>query len=179
MVELDSCGWIQEPRMWLGMKIGCRYVHEGCGETRRWCFVSGHLDAGDLCSNGCMEDMGRQDDDVLSPISRIQVIMMQICAWRMWGDKTMVFCLRTSGCRRFVFKWMHGGYGETGWWCLVSNIQDTSNKDADMCMEDVGRQDDGVLAPDNWMQDIYVQMDAWRIWGDRMMMSCLQYPGYK
>ena len=48
-----------------------------------------------------------------------------------------------------------------------------------MCMEDVGRQDDGVLAPDIWMQDIYVQMDAWRIWGDRMMMSCLQYPGYK
>ena len=142
-----------KPRMWLGMKIGCRYVHEGCGETRRWCFGSGHLDAGYLCSNGCMEDMGRQDDDVLSPISRIQVIRMQICAWRMWGDKTMVFWLRTSGCRIFMFKWMHGGYGETGWWCLVSNIQDTSNIVRVYlyyvqieCTQDMGRRYEGSIS---------------------------------
>ena len=90
----------------------CAYKDVGRQDDGVLC--SGHLDAGYLCSNGCMEDMGRQDDDVLSPISRIQVIRMQICAWRMWGDKTMVFWLRTSGCRIFMFKWMHGGYGETG-----------------------------------------------------------------
>ena len=50
-------------------------------------------------------------------------------------------------------------------------------QDADMCMQDVGRQDDGVLSPDIWMQDICVQMDACRILGDRTMVFCLQISG--
>ena len=45
---------------------------------------------------------------------------MQICACRMLGDKTMVFCLQISGCRIFVLKCMHEGYWETGQWCFVS-----------------------------------------------------------